>query len=139
MCDQQSVLRKRKSKSLLSIRELPFKKRVLEAKRDGFLDENFIPIDHLGLVLCGLNCNKSIDITYNNSTKRISYVNISNVSCIISLYSENILISAFQMQFKKNVPDFYSIFLDSFKKHGYVSLRDSIHDPSQIVYILKII
>ena len=80
-----------------------------------------------------------MDITYDNSTKRISYVNINNVSCIISLYDGNTLVSAFKMQFKKSVPDFYSTFLDSFKKYGYISLRDSIPDRSQIVYILKIV
>ena len=85
---QHSVLGKRNfndSSVISSIRREPFNKRVLKASKAGLLDEKFIPNDHIGLVLCGLNCNKSIDITFNNSIRRISYVNISNVSCIISL------------------------------------------------------
>ena len=58
MSYEQSVLGKRESNYdfLLSTRDKPFKKRVLRASQNGFLDGNFIPIDHIGLVLCGMDC-----------------------------------------------------------------------------------
>jgi len=141
MFEEQSILGKRKLKSeflVKSIRILPFKKRVLKAEKNGFLNGNFIPNDHIGLVLCVLNSNKSIDITYDNSTKRISYVIINNIYCIVSLYEKKTVVNAFQIQFK-NVFNFYEKLIDLYKKYKFISVKDAISDLSQILYIIKIV
>ena len=137
----ESILGKREleSESLLSIRKLPFKKRVLKAQTNGFLDEKFLPNDHIGIILCGLNFNKSINITYDNSTERISFVNINKTCCIISYYHRNILVNAFQIQFQESIPDFYPILINLYEKYGFISLKNVIPDLNQLEYIFKII
>ena len=86
--------------------------------------------------MCG---DKFIDITSDSSTKRISFVNVSNLCCVISMYEDNIVQKALKIQFKTFIPDFYPILIKLYKKSNLISLKNLISDQSQISYIIQIV